>query len=140
MVVEDMHTKTEEAMTKLLKHLFDTFVVSIDQMKVVIHFSFAARVTGKFILLLNRGLNGSMTACQILPLMYRLLIPFSRDLSSCQGKSLIASSKKAYDKRGLLIRKAGYIDDETVRKLPNRGRKRFVSEGDGGKLKVDINW
>jgi hypothetical protein len=35
MVVEAMHTKTEEAMTKLLKHLFDTFVVSIDQMKVV---------------------------------------------------------------------------------------------------------
>jgi len=31
----------------------------------------------------------------------------------------------------------GFVSEEVVRKLPVRGRKRFVSEGDGGKLKVE---
>jgi len=35
-------------------------------------------------------------------------------------------------------RKAGLITDELVRKMPTRGRKRFVSEGDGGRIKE--NW
>lgn len=30
---------------------------------------------------------------------------------------------------------SGFISDEIVRKLPSRGRKRFVSEGDGGRIK-----
>jgi len=32
-------------------------------------------------------------------------------------------------------RQAGIINDEIMRKMPSRGRKRFVSEGDGGKIK-----
>ncbi len=32
-------------------------------------------------------------------------------------------------------RQAGFITDELVRKMPTRGRKRFVSEGDGGRIK-----
>merc|ERR1712102_128113 len=32
-------------------------------------------------------------------------------------------------------RKSGLITDELVRKMPTRGRKRFVSEGDGGRVK-----
>ena len=35
-------------------------------------------------------------------------------------------------------RAAGLITDELVRKMPTRGRKRFVSEGDGGRIKD--NW
>ena len=35
-------------------------------------------------------------------------------------------------------RAAGVITDELVRKMPTRGRKRFVSEGDGGQIKE--NW
>lgn len=35
-------------------------------------------------------------------------------------------------------RKAGLITDELLRKMPTRGRKRFVSEGDGGRVKD--NW
>lgn len=31
--------------------------------------------------------------------------------------------------------KAGFLSDELVRKMPTRGRKRFVSEGDGGRVK-----
>ena len=37
-------------------------------------------------------------------------------------------------------RKAGIIDDDIVKKMPNKGRKRFVSEGDGGKEKVSSFW
>ena len=35
-------------------------------------------------------------------------------------------------------RASGFITDELVRKMPSRGRKRFVSEGDGGRIKE--NW
>ena len=31
--------------------------------------------------------------------------------------------------------KAGFLTEEVIRKLPSRGRKRFVSEGDGGRIK-----
>lgn len=37
-------------------------------------------------------------------------------------------------------RSLGIIDDELVRKMPTRGRKRFVSEGDGGKVKEEMRW
>jgi len=30
---------------------------------------------------------------------------------------------------------SAYVTDEVIRKLPNKGRKRFVSEGDGGRIK-----
>ncbi|KAG8231239.1 hypothetical protein J437_LFUL005913 [Ladona fulva] len=33
--------------------------------------------------------------------------------------------------------KAGFLTDEVIRKVPTRGRKRFVSEGDGGRIKSD---
>merc|ERR1711976_1145982 len=36
----------------------------------------------------------------------------------------------------LRCRKSQIITDELVRKMPSRGRKRFVSEGDGGRVKV----
>jgi len=32
---------------------------------------------------------------------------------------------------------SGFILDEVVRLVPTRGRKRFVSEGDGGKVKEE---
>jgi len=32
----------------------------------------------------------------------------------------------------------GFVSDEVVRLLPVRGRKRFVSEGDGGKIKEEV--
>jgi len=34
------------------------------------------------------------------------------------------------------LRRAGLVSDELARKMPQRGRKRFVSEGDGGRFKV----
>ena len=33
---------------------------------------------------------------------------------------------------------AGILTDELVRKMPSRGRKRFVSEGDGGLIKEGL--
>lgn len=32
---------------------------------------------------------------------------------------------------------SGFLTDEIVKKMPSRGRKRFVSEGDGGRIKED---
>jgi len=37
-------------------------------------------------------------------------------------------------------RQAGIINDDIVRKMPSRGRKRFVSEGDGGLVKDSTFW
>jgi len=37
-------------------------------------------------------------------------------------------------------RQAGIINDDIVRKMPSRGRKRFVSEGDGGLIKDSSFW
>jgi len=37
-------------------------------------------------------------------------------------------------------RQAGIINDDIVRKMPSRGRKRFVSEGDGGLVKDSSFW
>uniref|UniRef100_A0A4D5R9K7 Programmed cell death protein 4 n=1 Tax=Scolopendra viridis TaxID=118503 RepID=A0A4D5R9K7_SCOVI len=33
---------------------------------------------------------------------------------------------------------SGFMSDEIMRKMPSRGRKRFVSEGDGGRIKEEI--
>lgn len=40
----------------------------------------------------------------------------------------------------LRCRAIGVIDEELVRTMPVRNRKRFVSEGDGGRLRVDFEW
>jgi len=40
----------------------------------------------------------------------------------------------------LRCRQAGIINDEIVKKMPSRGRKRFVSEGDGGLIKDSSFW
>jgi len=37
-------------------------------------------------------------------------------------------------------RQSGIINDDIVRKMPSRGRKRFVSEGDGGLVKEQSNY
>lgn len=37
-------------------------------------------------------------------------------------------------------RQAGIINDDIMRKMPSRGRKRFVSEGDGGLVKDSSFW
>jgi len=40
----------------------------------------------------------------------------------------------------LRCRQAGIINDDIVKKMPSRGRKRFVSEGDGGLIKDSSFW
>lgn len=34
--------------------------------------------------------------------------------------------------------KAGFLTDNIIKKTPCRGRKRFVSEGDGGRIKEQL--
>ena len=38
------------------------------------------------------------------------------------------------------LSQAGIVNDDIVRKMPSRGRKRFVSEGDGGRIKDSSFW
>lgn len=40
----------------------------------------------------------------------------------------------------LRCRQAGIINDDILKKMPSRGRKRFVSEGDGGLIKDSSFW
>ena len=49
-----------------------------------------------------------------------------------------APSRSVLERFVVRCRGAGLVTDELVRKMPSRGRKRFVSEGDGGRIKE--NW
>ena len=40
----------------------------------------------------------------------------------------------------LRCRQAGIINDDIVKKMSSRGRKRFVSEVDGGLIKDSSDW
>ena len=40
----------------------------------------------------------------------------------------------------LRCRQAGIKNDDIVKKIPSHGRKRFVSEGDGGLIKDSSDW
>jgi programmed cell death protein 4 len=96
MVIESMHEKTEESMCKLLQSLFQTFVITIDQMR-----------------------NG-----------------FQRVFDQMPDISIDVPAAYVILERWVLrCRQAGIVNDDIVRKMPSRGRKRFVSEGDGGLIK-----
>jgi len=47
----------------------------------------------------------------------------------------VPNAGQLLERLGAKCRVAGLITDEMVQKLPARGRKRFVSEGDGGRFK-----
>lgn len=101
MVIESMHEKTEESMCKLLQSLFQTFVITIDQMR-----------------------NG-----------------FQRVFDQMPDISIDVPAAYVILERWVLrCRQAGIVNDDIVRKMPSRGRKRFVSEGDGGRIKDSTFW
>lgn len=101
MVIESMHEKTEESMCKLLQSLFQTFVITIDQMR-----------------------NGFQRAYDQMP-----------DISIDVPAAYVILERWV-----LRCRQAGIVNDDIVRKMPSRGRKRFVSEGDGGRIKDSSFW
>jgi programmed cell death protein 4 len=96
-----MHEKTEESMCKLLQSLFQTFVITIDQMR-----------------------NGFQRAYDQMP-----------DISIDVPAAYVILERWV-----LRCRQAGIVNDDIVRKMPSRGRKRFVSEGDGGRIKDSSFW
>jgi len=101
MVIESMHEKTEESMCRLLQSLFQTFVITIDQMR-----------------------NG-----------------FQRVFDQMPDISIDVPAAYVILERWVLrCRQAGIVNDDIVRKMPSRGRKRFVSEGDGGRIKDSTFW
>jgi len=94
MALEAMSEPAEESICRLLKSLFNSCLVTPDQM--------------------NRG----------------FLRVFDQDLPD-----LCIDVPAAYaliDRFVLRAQRHGFITDEVVRQVPSRGRKRFVSEGDGG--------
>jgi len=101
MVIESMHEKTEEAMCRLLQSLFQTFVITIDQMR-----------------------NGFQRVFDQMP-----------DISIDVPQAYLVLERWV-----LRCRQAGIVNDDIVRKMPSRGRKRFVSEGDGGRIKDSSFW
>lgn len=101
MGIEAMHEKTEAALAKLLKYLFQSFIITIDQM-----------ING-----FERVYDFMPELSLDVPAAYSIL---ERFVGRCRAE--------------------GLITDELVRKMPSRGRKRFVSEGDGGRIKENNGW
>jgi len=99
MALESMQEPVEESICRLLKSLFNSCLVTPDQMQ-----------RGFF-----RVYEDLPDICIDVPAAYSLL---ERFVNKAQ--------------------RHGFVSEEVVRQLPVRGRKRFVSEGDGGKIKEDL--
>ena len=121
MVIESMHEKTEEAMCKLLQSLFRSFVITIEQMRNV-------RISGS-LFIRNRLYTGNGLNSQGFERVYDFMPEIAID---------VPAAYSILERFVTRCRNAGVITDELVRKMPSRGRKRFVSEGDGGRIKE--NW
>jgi len=92
--VEDMGDKTQDLISALLKSLFSSVIVSLDQLK--------------------NGFN-------------RIYVELD---------DIVLDTPLAYQNLERFVSKCvDFIPRELVLKCPSRGRKRFVSEGDGGKIK-----
>ncbi len=120
MAIEAMHEKTEEAMCKLLKALFRSFVITIEQMKKVS--SIPMNCSGK------RGQ------------VFAQFQGFERVYDQMPEMQLdVPQAYVILERFVMRCKTAGFITDEMVKKMPSRGRKRFVSEGDGGVVK-EYSW
>jgi len=87
--------------------------------------------------------------CKLLQSLFRsfiltnsnIKVGFERVYDNMPEMSLDVPAAYAILERFVLrCRKEGIISDELVRKMPTRGRKRFVSEGDGGRVKDVSNF
>ncbi|CAL8103149.1 unnamed protein product [Orchesella dallaii] len=96
MALESMQESVEDSICRLLKSLFNSCLVTPDQM----HRGFV------------RVFDDLPDICIDLPPAYSLI------------EKLVTKAQRH-----------GFITDDVVRQVPIRGRKRFVSEGDGGKVK-----
>lgn len=94
--IEDSKGTTIERICQLLKHLFDSGVLTVDQLK-----------------------NGFLRVFEEMPDIV-IDVPFAYDiLDDIKNRS----------------KKLGFFPEELESEYPTRGRKRFVSEGDGGLIK-----
>jgi programmed cell death protein 4 len=98
MAIEAMQENVEESICRLLKSLFNSCLVTPDQMK------------RGFL----RVFEDLPDICLDVPAAYALI-----------------------DRFVTRAQRHGFIGEDVVRQVPTRGRKRFVSEGDGGKVKED---
>ena len=113
MVIESSHQKTEEAMCKLLMSLFRSFVITIEQVRAGF-----------------QRVYDEMPEISIdVPQAYNIL---ERWANRCrQVRHPLSVSVRPGNK----CIQASIINDDIYKKMPVRGRKRFVSEGDGGLVK-----
>lgn len=98
MAIEAMCEAKEDSICRLLKFLYNSCLVTPDQMKQGFQ-----RVFGDL-----------PDICIDVPAAYSLIERIANKAQTC-----------------------GIINEELVREVPTRGRKRFVSEGDGGKVKEE---
>ena len=120
MVIESSHEKTEEAMCKLLQSLFRSFVITIEQ------------VRAGFQRVYDQMVDISIDVPQAYLILERWVLR-CRQVRPQQMKVVEAGTK-------IICFQAGIINDDIVKKMPSRGRKRFVSEGDGGLIKDSSFW
>ena len=120
MVIESSHEKTEEAMCKLLQSLFRSFVITIEQ------------VRAGFQRVYDQMVDISIDVPQAYLILERWVLR-CRQVRP-QQKTVIETETK------IICFQAGIINDDIVKKMPSRGRKRFVSEGDGGLIKDSSFW
>ena len=120
MVIESSHEKTEEAMCKLLQSLFRSFVITIEQ------------VRAGFQRVYDQMVDISIDVPQAYLILERWVLR-CRQVRPQQKKVVETETK-------IICFQAGIINDDIVKKMPSRGRKRFVSEGDGGLIKDSSFW
>lgn len=120
MVIESSHEKTEEAMCKLLQSLFRSFVITIEQ------------VRAGFQRVYDQMVDISIDVPQAYLILERWVLR-CRQVRPQQMKVVETETK-------IICFQAGIINDDIVKKMPSRGRKRFVSEGDGGLIKDSSFW
>ena len=119
MVIESSHEKTEEAMCKLLQSLFRSFVITIEQ------------VRAGFQRVYDQMVDISIDVPQAYLILERWVL---------RCRQVRPQQNKVIDWNLLHPCQAGIINDDIVKKMPSRGRKRFVSEGDGGLIKDSSFW
>lgn len=116
LALEASNEETENSMVKLLKSFCDSTIITPDQMKNV---SCLFELIQLIISQLWLTLQG----------IYRVL----DDLDDiCLD---VPNAATYLERMGLKCKTAGLIDEAMMQKIPARGRKRFVSEGDGGRFK-----
>ena len=74
--------------------------------------------------------------CKLLQSLFRSFVtPIEQSISIDMPQAYLILKRRV-----VRCKQAGIIIDDIAKKMPSRGRKRFVSEGDGGLIKDSSFW